>query len=262
MENCKISKDDLGDRMKGFENEYREVYRGLSPVVCRLDGKAFHTFTKGLRKPYDEKLMGVMKEVTKILVDKTSACVGYTQSDEITLVYKRKNENSDIYMGGNFNKLNSVLASICTAHFNNLIYKELYIKDLAYFDCRTFLVPNECEACNCLIWRELDAIKNSVSVAAWAHFGHSKLQGKNTEEKKTMLSERGIDWDEYPESFKRGTYFVRKKVKKKFSPAEIMDLPLKHEGRKNPDLEFERNEIVEFFNLVQSKNRNSIIFGE
>lgn len=259
-----MSKDDFGDRIKEYEGRNEEVdnyfsgkkyvFRGNCPLVCRIDGKCFHSFTANLRKPFDEKLKKVMKEVTRILVDETGAKIGYTQSDEISLVF-----SGTYFMDGKLDKINSIIPSICTAHFNDLIRKELPIKKLAYFDCRTFIIPSICETLNYLYWREVDAVKNSVSMAAHTHFGHNKVFKKSTEDKKKMLLTKGIDWNEYPEDFKSGTYFIREVVKKKFSASELSDLPEKHNARKNPDLEFERTDTIECYKLRENRNRFSAV---
>jgi tRNA(His) 5'-end guanylyltransferase len=255
-----MKKDDFGDRIKEYEGKTEEVdnyfsgkkyvFRGNCPLVCRIDGKCFHSFTANLRKPFDEKLKKVMNSVTKLLVEETGAKIGYTQSDEISLVFSGK-----YFMGGKLDKINSIIPSICTAHFNDLIRKELPIKDLAYFDCRTFIIPSICEALNYLYWREVDAIKNSVSMSAHAHFGHNKLLKMSTEDKKKLLLTKGIDWNEYREDFKSGIYYIREIVKKKFSVSELSELPEKHDARKNPDLEFERWKTFECYGLRSNRTR-------
>ena len=106
----------------------------------------------------------------------------------------------------------------------------------AHFDCRVWNVPTAWEAVNALIWRELDATKNSISMAAHCHFSHKELLGKSTKERQEMLFQKGVNWNDYPDFFKRGTYVQSYHQESKFTAAEIEKLPEKHEARTNPDL--------------------------
>ena len=225
--------DSLGDRMKlyeGIEGD-RKLIPGL-PVCVRLDGRSFHSFAKGLRRPYDARLSNMMVETTKTLVDESHATIGYTQSDEISLLYIPVENQPVNFFGGRVQKLVSVLASIATAKFNELRIKELpEKKKMATFDCRVWCAPNVDEAINALRWREWDATKNSISMAASSYYPHTELQGKNGADKQDMLMAKGINWNDYPAFFKRGTYVRRVTTTRMLSDAEFDVLPPKHRAR-------------------------------
>jgi len=239
--------DDFGNRMKMYEKNFVPT-RAIPfiPVCVRLDGKAFHSFCRGLDKPYDIGMMEIMHEVTKELVKETNATIGYTQSDEITLILYSDNPKSQIYFDGKMQKITSVLASVATYFFNRLIPFMLPKKEgvPAFFDCRVWQVPIE-EIVNVLLWREQDATKNSKSMAARSKFGHKLCLNKNGDELQNMLHNEGINWNDYPVHFKRGTYFQRRKHIRNFTQQELVFLPEKHEARKNPDLMVERSDIVQ-----------------
>ena len=207
--------DALGDRMKWYEKRYTDdIFLPLIPVLARVDGRNFHTFTKGLARPYDERLSRLMVETTKFLVQETNARCGYTQSDEITLVWLAEDFSSEIFFSGKATKMTSVIGSLATAYFNRHLPEYLPEKQslLPVFDNRVWQVPSEEEAANCFIWREMDATRNSVQMAARAHFSHSEVQGKDTSQLHEMLFNYGFNWNDYPRVFKRGTYLRKREV--------------------------------------------------
>jgi len=256
----------LEDRMKMLEMmECKRHFTPLLPICVRLDGKCFHSFTKGLERPYDERLTTLMIATTKYLVQNTGAIVGYTQSDEISLILFSDDYKSQVYFDGRIQKIVSVLASMTTAFFNLSLSISLEEKaeQLAMFDCRAWQVPNKVEAVNNLVWRELDATKNSVSMAAQHYFSHSQLQNKSCKEMQEMLyQDKGVNWNDYPNFFKRGTYVKRVKSVRKFTSDEIDQLPEKHEARSNPDLTVERSDVVicDLPPITTIKNRVEFIF--
>jgi len=218
-------KDPLGDRMKRYESLYtsQTLLSGV-PVCVRLDGKAFHTFTRGLDKPYDLGLIRAMCATTEQLVKSTDALIGYTQSDEISLIYWYDGVSQPLF-GGKLSKWNSLLASQATAAFNAVIPEHLPKKlgVPAHFDCRTWHVPDKEEAANTLLWRWFDARRNSVSMAAQAAFSHKSLQHKSTQEQLAMLGENGISWSEYPDAFKYGSFYQRQNYTA--DPSDFTELP-------------------------------------
>lgn len=259
----------LGDRMKGYESLTTQTkLMPKLPVVARLDGKAFHTFTKGLKRPYDKRLSDLMVETTKFLVSETNANCGYTQSDEITLVWYFENDKTQMSYGGKLFKLQSDLSALCTLFFNKRLEEFLPEKkeQMPRFDCRVWNVPTLDEAVNCFLWRENDATRNSISMAAQSEFSHTQLQGKNRSQMQDMLMlDRNINWNDYPAFFKRGTYVQKSRKMIKFSTEELERLPKRHAARKNPDLMIERN-VVEIKPLPpMSKIDNKvdvILFGK
>lgn len=252
--------DKMGDRLKMFEGiEAGRVLIPNLPICVRVDGRAFHTFTRGMNRPYDERMSKAMIETMKYLVQKTDACIGYVQSDEISLVLSDRKEP---LFGGRVQKLTSIIAAMATAKFNDEIHKSFPDKPLAEFDCRVWNVPNRTEAANTILWREFDATKNSISMAARSVYSDNQLLGKNSSDKQEMLWQKGINWDKYPVFFKRGTYARRVVMERKLTPDELKDLPEHHEARKNPDMVFTRSEIKEIempiFSAVE--NREEVIF--
>jgi len=235
-----------------------------APVCIRLDGRGFSRWTKGLHRPYDERLSGLMVDVTKILVAETNALVGYTQSDEISLVMYEPRGAAETYFGQRIQKTVSMTAAVATAHFNRLAPERLPEKagKLAFFDSRAWTMPTLTEAANALLWREIDATKNSISMAAQGYFSHKALHGKTGAEKQEMLHEKGINWNDYPAFFKRGTYVTRVEKSTPFTAEEISLLPPKHQARTNPELVVVRHSIEtrDFPPMTSVKNRVAVLF--
>lgn len=242
------NKDDFGDRMKLYEGiEAGRKLMPLLPIVARIDGKTFSTFCKGLERPYDERLSQLMQATTVFLMEKTGALVGYTQSDEISLLWYADDYKSQTFLNGRVTKLVSVLAGWASAYFTR--HLPSYIPEKGHvvpcFDARVWNVPNREEAANCFLWREKDATKNSISMAARAHFSHKSLMnmsGKEMQER--LFQEAGINWNGYPAFFKRGSFYIRRTDERPFTAEEIERLPAKHEARRNPDLVITRQRIV------------------
>lgn len=208
--------DALGDRLKTFERIETEArFPPNTYLYVRIDGRSFSKFTKGLPRPYDERLSSLMKLVTASLVKEFNAVIGYTQSDEISLVINNSYEKSCIFEAKK-QKLISTIASFTSAVFNAHLATTIPEKDplvtgkYPSFDCRIFPVVSADEATNAILWREHDAIKNSVSMAAYHHFSHKELHGVNTAVMKDMLKTRAsVIWDDYPKYFKSGSYLQR-----------------------------------------------------
>ena len=262
----RFDSDALGNRMKQYEGiEANRTLIPRLPIMVRLDGKAFHTFTKGLKRPYDERFSNLMIETTKFLVDKTNARIGYVQSDEISLVMHLEDIESEPMFGGRICKLTSVLASMCSVFFNSKLKEFVPEKAnlLAYFDCRVWNVPDLTEAANVLVWRELDATKNAISMAAQSMFSHKQLQGKNGKEMQEMMHTKGINFNDYPSFFKRGTY-LRKITREVLfcMAAEISKLPAKHKARLNPGLTVQRSmvEKLDLGPILKYSNRVDVLF--
>jgi tRNA(His) guanylyltransferase len=264
----KKTKDSLGDRQKFYENQTCGIMMlPRIPVIARLDGKGFSKFTKGLKRPYDERLSKLMIETTKYLVKETNANCGYSQSDEITLVWYVNDINSAIYFNGRLFKMISDLASMCSVYFNRHLPKFIPEKGelMPRFDARVFNVPTLDEAVNCFLWREQDATKNSITMAASEYYSHNFLHGKNGSEKQELLFQKGVNWNDYPDFFKRGTYVQRQRVLAKFTTEELDKLPLKHNARKDPDMLIERWIVDEVKLPPLSRIENKVdvlIFGK
>ena len=216
----------LGDRMKQYESVSKTRLVHRTPVIIRLDGCHFHTFTKGFEKPFDEVLMCSMIRTMKFICQNIQGCVfGYTQSDEISLIlvdYKKL--TSSAWYDNEVQKMCSVATSLCTLKFNEVFREEVlrrvipvnldnlpvaaYSKALemgATFDCRAFNIPKE-EVCNCIIWRQQDATRNSIQSLARSVFSHKELHGLSCDKLQDKLfKERNINWNDLEVYKKRGT---------------------------------------------------------
>lgn len=233
--------DDLGVRMKTFYEQIPKTkLMRRCPVAIRIDGKAFHTFTKGFHKPFDEVLIKSMQETMKYLCENIQGCVlGYTQSDEITLIlvdYKKL--TSSAWFDYEVQKICSIAASMATMAFNNIFSKyvkefdlelayndngidteenrklwEIYKKAInkgAMFDARCFNIPKE-EVTNLVYWRQLDASRNSIQMVGQANFSHKELQNKSCNDIQDMLMiQKGINWNDLPTYQKRGSCCVKR----------------------------------------------------
>lgn len=238
----------LDDRMKEYETaESGRRLTRLLPVIARIDGRAFHSFTKDMARPFDPSFMQLMIETTKFLTEETNALVGYTQSDEISLLWHSDNADSSIFFDGRVQKMTSTLAAMASVYFNKRlsVFFPGRSNQMPTFDARVWNVPTKQEAANYFIWREMDAVRNSISMAAQSKFSHNQLLNKSCDEMQEMLwQEHAINWNDYSPSCKRGTYVRKIKSSKKFSAEEIDRLPLKHAARFQPDLLVERSSFV------------------
>lgn len=227
--------------MKGYEGQFTfDQFLPTLPVIVRLDGKAFHSWTRGLQRPFDQDFAGIMAMVTSKLVEETSAVVGYTQSDEITLILYKEDPKSQIYFDGKVFKLISVCASMATAYFNKVSSKSFPDKPLAFFDCRAFQVPSKWEAVNCLVWREQDATRNSILSLGQAHFSHTQLHGKSCAEVQEMLFQSfDINWNDLQTWEKRGTY-----VKYKEGRHTSLDIPPLQKIANGPEVIFDNAAVI------------------
>jgi len=217
-----MDKTTLGDRMKAYESVYDTAIMRRVPVIVRCDGKGFSKWTKGmkLQKPFDENLSNAMAWTMQEAAANIEGCVfGYTQSDEMTFILRNDQSNeSEPWFGNRTQKMASVVSSMVTAHFNSKMSGRL-----AYFDARVFAVPAVSEAINCLIWRQNDATKNSISAACYYEVG--KVVGKGTarklmhglnqdQQQELLFQKAGINWNDYPTKFKRGIscYRITKEI--------------------------------------------------
>ena len=230
--------DELGKRMKNYETVPKTRLSRRIPVAIRIDGKAFHTFTKGFNKPFDEVLISAMQNTMRYLCKNIQGCVfGYTQSDEITLILiDYKQLNSDAWLDYEVQKMCSIAASMATMAFNKYFYEAVrefdeknfsclnnpnnpctklhgiywnaYNKG-AMFDARCFNIPKE-EVTNLIYWRQLDATRNSIQMVGQANFSHSELQNKSCNQIQDMLMiEKEINWNNYSTYLKRGSCCIK-----------------------------------------------------
>lgn len=205
--------DALGDRMKSYEKiETTQKFPPNSILCVRIDGRSFSKFTKGLQRPYDERLSKLMIETTKYVVSEHKCLIGFCQSDEMSFIILNK-YGAPCDFDAEKQKLVSSLTSSATAFFNAHLHEYLPEKvggRLPRFDCRIWSVPDKSEATNVILWREQDAIKNSISMAAHHYFSHKELHKVNGKLMKDMLlTQKDVRWEDYPKFFKSGTYVQR-----------------------------------------------------
>lgn len=234
-----MDKTTIGDRMKNnYENITRYYLTRRMPVIIRVDGRSFHTFTKGFKKPFDDVLVKTMQDTMKYLCENIQGCVlGYTYSDEISLVLTDYAElTTDAWFGNNLQKMCSISASMATLTFNKAFNDNIvkYIdnnldadcgvtKDLteytkilinarnkgAMFDSRVFTIPKE-EVCNYFIWRQQDATRNSIQSVGQANFSQKELHSKSCNDIQDMLMlQKGINWNDYSTTLKRGSCCIK-----------------------------------------------------
>lgn len=241
----KEDRDALGTRIKeNYENRVRYLLPRRTYTILRLDGKAFHTYTYGLKKPFDKDLFeDIDKAIIKMLPEVQGAVFAYTQSDEISILLTDfATPQTDMWFDGNIQKISSVAASIMTAEFNRLRIlrnvregKELVATCLldedilispAYFDCRTFTIPDRTEVMNYFRWRQQDCVRNSVSMVAQANFSHKELHGKNQSDMHEMLRQKSVNWaTDFTDGEKNGRIVVK----------ESFEAPLKEINDNLPD---------------------------
>jgi tRNA(His) 5'-end guanylyltransferase len=223
----------LGDKLKTLEKVQTSIAAdGSMPLMARLDGKGFSKFTKGLGRPFDSRMSSLMAETTKALVEQTSAKVGYTQSDEITLFWQADSSDDQYLFNGKYQKIVSTLSSIATAAFNRKLQSYLPEKmdfnPYPTFDARVWQVPSIREVYLNFLWREQDATKNAISMAAQSCYKHSELHKKSSDKKIMMLKDKGIAFEDYPAHFKRGVFVKRVEVEKAFTDDELQRIPENH----------------------------------
>ena len=235
---------DLANRMKEYEKRNQYYLQKRTPVAIRVDGRSFHTFTKGFQRPFDKILMTTMQETAKYMCENIQgAKFAYVQSDEITIILTDYDAlETDCWFNYRTDKLCSISASMATMAFNRVFVKNvdewgrltfpnwdeggtneevdvdlLKLNDAyqraigkgAMFDARCFNIPKE-EVTNLIYWRQLDATRNSIQMVGQANFSHKELQNKSCNDIQDMLHEqKGINWNDYPTVCKRGTACIK-----------------------------------------------------
>lgn len=212
-----MSNDSLGDRMKAYERlETGQRFLPMLPIYARIDGRGFSRFTQGFDMPYDPRFREAMLDTTRWLVEQTQARVGYTQSDEISLCWLAERYDSSIFFEGKKQKMVSQVAALATQRFNRflLTHSDPFLQQAAEraptFDARVFQFPSKEECANAFLWRETDATKNALSMAARSLYAHKDLHGKQESELHDLLYAKGVNFNDYPANFKRGTYVQKR----------------------------------------------------
>jgi len=262
-------KDEIGDRMKDFYEDRTRVYLPRRTyTIIRIDGKAFHTYTKGLPRPFDEALIQDMNKTAEYLCKMIQgAKLAYVQSDEISIIVTDfDNLTTSAWFDGNIQKMTSISASMATAIFNQLRTERLLTSSwksyvygrgqddepfflkwdfsvtleevrLAHFDSRVFSIPSREEVLNYLIWRQQDATRNSISSVAQSLYSHQQLEGVTTGDMQELIFQKGKNWNDYPIGQKRGrivlkNYVLKESTKERYDQSTDKDGWVVREGEK------------------------------
>lgn len=254
--------DNIGTRMKeNYESIPNNRLTRRMPVIIRLDGKAFHSFTKGFNRPFDTILIATMQETAKKLCENIqNAVFAYTQSDEISILMADYKElQTSAWFDNKIQKITSVSASMATLYFNQIFRQ--FVEDVAkvldieadilgidkvsgeyfnalskacekgaLFDSRCFNIPKE-EVTNYFLWRQLDATRNSIQMVAQTYYSHSQLHGKNLNDLQGMLlTEHNVNWNDFDTYLKRGTAIYYDNERRQWHIDRDMPI-LKNEGQ-------------------------------
>jgi tRNA(His) guanylyltransferase len=220
------TKDSLGDRMKSYENAYRLNLPIRLPIIIRVDGCHFHSYTKKCKKPVDQGLIDCMNDTAKYLCENIQGCqIAYVQSDEISLLLNNyKSLNTQTWFDNTLQKMVSVSASMASVEFTQNSWQiwgdfitvsgeSMPITKPAFFDSRVFVLPKE-EVCNYFIWRQQDATRNSVQMLARSLYSHKDCTDKKNASLQEMCFQKGVNWNNCPTSQKRGRCIVKTKTMK------------------------------------------------
>lgn len=236
-------KDEIGDRMKKFyEDRTRITLPRRTYTIIRIDGKAFHTYTKGMTHPFDDGLIDDMDETACYLCKNIQgAKFAFVQSDEISILLTDFDKiGTDAWFDGNIQKMASIAASMATSKFNQLrmtrIIKnsvrvekdglvsiipyenDILTMKLAEFDARVFTIPCDYEVENYFIWRQKDAVRNSISSVAQSLYSHKELENKSSDQKQEMIFQKDINWNDYAPKYKRGRFIFKQQFEMAITP--------------------------------------------
>jgi len=213
------SKDSLGDRMKSFEDCYRVKLPQRMPVVLRIDGKAFHSYTKGCKRPFDDNLVNCMNETAKYLCENIQGVkIGYVQSDEISLLLNNyETLNTQSWFDNNIIKMVSISSAMASAKFTSISDTIFGKTKMAMFDSRAFILPVD-DVCNYFLWRQQDCTRNSVQMLARTLYSHKECNNKNNSQLQEMCFQKGINWNDCPTQQKRGRCIIKSEFVKNNDP--------------------------------------------
>jgi tRNA(His) guanylyltransferase len=214
-----MKNDSLGDRMKGYEAVTRTILPRRTYTLIRLDGKAFHTYTRGLERPFDKGLVEDMQQTTIAICSQISGTVcAYTQSDEISLLLTDFNTvDTQAWFANNIQKITSISASAATAAFNTqrinrMLRENPELKGIhlaAQFDSRVFTIPDPIEVENYFIWRQQDATRNAIQMVAQSMYSHKELHGKRWADLNELIFQKGQNFNDYDSRLKRGSFIIK-----------------------------------------------------
>lgn len=209
--------DELGKRMKEYYESRTRIYLPRrTHTIIRVDGKAFHTYTKGMSRPFDDVFIYGMNETAQYMCENIQgAKLAYVQSDEISILLTDFDKlGTDAWFDGNIQKVASVSASLATAKFNQVMLND----KIGLFDSRVFTIPSIIEVVNYFIWRQKDCVRNSISSTAQSYFSPTELHGKSTSEMQEMLfTKKDINWNDYAPNLKRGRVIIKEEYDAKIN---------------------------------------------
>lgn len=227
-----MSNDSLGDRMKSYEDSYRISLPIRMPVILRVDGKAFHTYTRQCQKPVDHGLVECMNDTAKALCETVQGTkLAYVQSDEISLLINNyETVDTQPWFENNLQKMVSISAATASVVFTDNSWKiwgtwhidgegkrhyipsgdedSGFITKPAFFDARAFILPKE-DVVNYFLWRQQDATRNSIQMLARSMYSHKECDNKNTSELQELTFRKGVNWNDCSVSQKRGRCLVK-----------------------------------------------------
>lgn len=213
------NKDSLGDRMKSFYEDRTRIYLVRKTyTIIRIDGKSFHSYTKGFDRPFDWNLISMMDETAKYLCQNImGAKFAFVQSDEISILLTDFDSiKTEAWFDNNLQKMASVSASMATRSFNEKYLNRFGSECMrwAEFDSRVFQIPQLEEVINYFIWRQQDTTRNSVSSVAQSLYSSKELHGKNQSDMQEMIFQKGINWNDYDPKLKRGRSIEKRSYEK------------------------------------------------
>ncbi len=216
-------KETLGDLIKGYEANYNLTLPKRTPLIIRIDGRAFHTFTHGFDKPYDEIFIKSMQETMKMLCEEIPGCqFGYVESDEISLLVWETNNDSIPWFANRLQKICSMSAAMATLYFNQNFKKFLSdyseeekpkhykaIEKGGMFDSRVFVIP-ESVINPYFVWRQNDCTRNSILGLSYVYYSQKQIQNLKCDDlQNKLLTEQNVNWNNEPIVHKRGTCAYR-----------------------------------------------------
>lgn len=259
-------RDALGDRMKTYEaQETSRRFLPMLPIYARVDGRSFSGLTRGMDRPFDPRFTAVMVETAKALVEHTHARIAYVQSDEISLVWQTDAPESSLFFDGKVMKMASILAGLATAAFTRALLSAgedfaARAVRLPHFDCRVIQMPTRTEAVNMLLWRNQDATKNAISMAARHYYSAKALHGRSGPEMQEMMFAKGVNFNDYPPAFKRGTWVRRVNVERGLTQDEMDRIPEAHRPATGALVVRSEMRAFDLPRLSSVVNREAVVF--
>jgi len=206
-------RDDMGSRLKDIESRTKYMLPRRCYTLIRIDGKAFHTYTKKCERPFDTDLREDMEMTTKALCEHIQGCkLGYTQSDEISLLLTDFDAiETSAWFDGNLQKVVSVVASMTSAYFNRFRAIRAGSPDYvpAVFDARAWTTADPWEAYNTFLWRQKDAMRNSIQMVARHLASYKECHGKNCKHLLEMMEDKGFNYYSYPHNCRLGSFVIK-----------------------------------------------------